>query len=167
MSLCPLYASHCMCSLLIFTPAFWAVHHIKWTFIFWVSLHFQAFRGPDFLGTVCLNSPVFRDHVHGPRIFHHKTVSNLHALTIFSHSPFHVTSFVHIVIVKNTVHTNSFVTDAYSHCFLWAKILAERNLLEWYISGSSWLQRTRASCTCTYFSYIFTLYSLVSLQKHM
>jgi len=36
-------------------------------------------------------------------------------------------AFVYIVIVKNTVHTNPFFTDAYSLYFLWAKIPAERD----------------------------------------
>jgi hypothetical protein len=34
-------------------------------------------------------------------------------------------AFVQIVFVENTVHTNPFVIDAYSHYFLWEKIPAE------------------------------------------
>jgi len=77
-------------------------------------------------------------------------------------------AFVYSVIVKNTVRTNPLVTVAFSHYFLWAKIPAERDLLKWCFSCSSWLQRTRVSCTCTpYFNYIFSLYSMDSLMKHM
>jgi hypothetical protein len=70
-----------------------------------LPLHFQVFRGPNFLGTVYVNFPDFRDHIHGPRIFPHKTFSNLHVLNIFSHSAFHVTSFyVHCNCEKYCTH---------------------------------------------------------------
>lgn len=78
-------------------------------------------------------------------------------------------AFVYIVIVKNTVHTNPFVTNAYSHYFLWAKVPAECDLLKWRFSGSSWLQRTRVSCTCTpYFElYIYTLFTGFIAEIHV
>jgi hypothetical protein len=81
----------CVCDL--FGPQLIQLFMHNWPSFSEFPLHFQVFRGPDFLGTVYLNSPVFRDHIQGQRIFCHKTVSNLHALNIFSHPPFHVTSF--------------------------------------------------------------------------
>ena len=94
----------CVCDL--FWPLFIELFFMyNWPSFSEFPLHFQVLRGPDFSWTVYLNSLVFRDHNHEPRIFHHKTVSNLHALNIFSHSPFHVKSFcVHCNCKKYCTH---------------------------------------------------------------
>lgn len=104
--LCPLRVQDIACVRDLFWPLLIELFFMhSWPSFSEFLLHFQVFRGPDFLGTVYLNSLVFRDHIHGPRIFHHKTVSNLHALNIFSHSPFHVESFcVHCNCLKYCKH---------------------------------------------------------------
>lgn len=131
-----------------------------------LPIPFQAFREPDFLGTMSKFPNLQGSHSWTKNFPSQKSQNFMH----WSFSPillFVLQAVVHIVIAKYTVHINPFVTDAYSHYFLWAKIL----LIGICLSGVFLVPVDDRGKGCPvlvqHILVIYLHYSPVSLQKYM